>query len=670
MKILLVSHSSAMGGGEKALINLFKQLRSNNDIEVIFPNQQGDLIDYFLSQGITCNSINTPVALPDFTSYLAHICEINFDEVANNLKEKHFQLVISNTIAAPHGGIIAKKLDIAHITYMHEYMDGDEDLTAIGISNKNYINLIEKQSDHVICCSKFVKNSLNRKTASSVLYPHDFTENIIRNTNLSRNNEFNILVIGVKSIRKNTHFAVTVSKALRLRGHNIRVHIIGNDSTGTNKLHAQISNRNEQNIFLYPQDQDPYKYLQLGNCITLICAKVEAFGLTISESLQRETPVVSSRSGGPEELLDANYLYEIDNIDQCVRALEKIIFNYQDEAKKAGEKYLNLQQKNYLSLNGETLDAVLAKTKKEYKNKGDLPLELHIAAIKNVASNLITKVELINNISKIDQEAFGLKSNLESLVKIEDEHPGISVLQDIRKFDVVPYGASKNMDSLYREGLGLAIELVSTFDDKARIKMASIIAGKLLEISNYSSNLEILSIGDGLGVDAIRFASCGFSVDYIDFDNSNMAKIAELNFITAKNKDEKLDIRVLRRVSKKYESVICLEVIEHVEDVFEFITLLKDSVSDGGYLFISECFDGIKDRWPTHLNGNEKYSNLLPLMLAPYFKLIDFNKDPYCKPYIFQRKDSESLTPKEIFELINNKWLSLGLISSKTSIGI
>jgi 2-polyprenyl-3-methyl-5-hydroxy-6-metoxy-1,4-benzoquinol methylase len=670
MKILLVSHSTAMGGGEKALINLFNQLREGNEIEVVFPNQQGDLIDYFLSQGVTCNSINIPVALPDFTSYLSHLSEINFDEVVNSLKGKKFQLVISNTIAAPHGGIIANRLNIAHITYVHEYMDGDEDLTVIGMSNKNYINLIEKQSDHVICCSKFVKNSLNRKTASSVLYPHDFSKNIISNKYLLNKDEFNILVIGVKSVRKNTHFAVTVSKALRLRGHNVQIHIIGNDSTGTNKLHTQISNRNEQNIFLHPQTQDPYNYLELGNCITLVCAKVEAFGLTISESLQRETPVVSSRSGGPEELLDANYLYEIDNIDQCVRALEKIIFNYQDEVKKAGKKYLKLQQYNYLKLNGVTLDTTIVNTVNKFKSKVNLPLELHVAAIKNVVNNRITKEQLINNISKINQESFGLNNDLDSLVEIEDEYPGTSVLQDIRKFDAVPYGASKNMDSLYREGLGLAVELASTFNDKARIKMASIIIGKLLEISNYSSNLEVLSIGDGLGVDAIRFASCGFSVDYIDFDNSNMAKIAELNFMTAKSKDEKLDIRVLKKPNKKYESVICLEVIEHVEDVFGFITMLKDLVSDGGYLFISECFDGIRDRWPTHLNGNEKYSNLLPLMLAPYFKLVDFNKEPYCKPYIFQRKSTDLVTPKEIFELINDKWLSLGIISSKTSIGI
>ncbi len=670
MKILLFSHSTATGGAENALINLFNQLRTDHDIEVVFPNQQGDLVDYFLSQGIACNSINVPVALPDFTNYLLHISEINFDEVANNLKGKEFQLVISNTIAAPHGGIIANKLDIPHITYVHEYMDGDEDLSVIGLSNINYMKLIEKQSDHIICCSKFVKSSLDRKIASSILYPHDFSNNLIRNTNLSDSNEFNILVIGVKSARKNTHFSVTVSKALRLRGHNVRVHIIGNDSTGTNKLRAQILNRNEQNIFLHPQTQDPFNYLKLGNCITLVCSKVEAFGLTITESLQRETPVVSSRSGGPEELLDANYLYEIDNVDQCVRALERIIFNYKEEAIKAGEKYLKLQECTYLKLNGVTLHTAIVNTVDKFKTKANLPLDLHVTAIKNLTKDSVTKEQLANNISKINQEEFGLINNVDSLIKIEDDNPGINVLQDIIKFDVIPYGASKNMDSLYKEGLGLAIELASTFNDKARIKMASIIVGKLLEISNYSSNLEILSIGDGLGVDAIRLASCGFSVDYIDYDNSKMAKIAELNFITAKSKDNKLDIRVLRKPNKKYESVICLEVIEHVEDVFGFINMLKDTVSDGGYLFISECFDGIRDRWPTHLNGNDKYSNLLPLMLAPYFKLIDLNKEPYCKPYIFQRKSSDSVTPKEIFELINDKWISLGLISSKTSIGI
>ena len=119
----------------------------------------------------------------------------------------------------------------------------------------------------------------------------------------------------------------------------------------------------------------------------------------------------------------------------------------------------------------------------------------------------------------------------------------------------------------------MAIELASTFDDLGRLKMAAIIIGKIFETSKNPSEFEILSIGDGLGIDAIRFSSCGFPVDYIDYDDSNMAKIAELNFELARKKDSNIDIRVLRTSDKYYDAVVCLEVIERVEDVFSFIEM-------------------------------------------------------------------------------------------------
>jgi glycosyltransferase involved in cell wall biosynthesis len=50
-------------------------------------------------------------------------------------------------------------------------------------------------------------------------------------------------------------------------------------------------------------------------------ADSEPYGLTITKSLQRGMPVVSSRSGGPSELLSNAWLNEVDDLDGCVRIL-------------------------------------------------------------------------------------------------------------------------------------------------------------------------------------------------------------------------------------------------------------------------------------------------------------------------------------------------------------
>jgi 2-polyprenyl-3-methyl-5-hydroxy-6-metoxy-1,4-benzoquinol methylase/glycosyltransferase involved in cell wall biosynthesis len=626
----------------------------------LFPNNTGELINFFLNNGINCSNIHIPYAVPDFANYLIHASQLDFHEIANNLKEKNFELVISNTISSPHGAIIANDLNIPHITYVHEHIEGDADLSAFCISNDYYMNMIESQSDHVLCCSKFVKRSLNRKTPSTILYPHNFSFKLIEKNYFDPEKAFNILVIGVKSVRKNTHFSLSVLKALRLRGLKVHLHIIGHESTGSSKLNTQIIGKAEENVFIHPQLKNPYELLALGNCITLVCSQVEAFGLTITESLQRSIPVISSKSGGPEELLGNEYLFDVDNINQCVKSIEKVIKNYTSEINLAEKNYLKLEENNSLEIRKNTIELTIQSALKNFKKNKNFLIRSTDLALSDIATN----------IDRVILSETGIQLNSENLIHIEKIHPGLSVQKDIMQFDVVPFSASAQMDCLYREGFGLAIELASTFDDISRIKMAVVILGKLLEISNNPSELEILSIGDGLGVDAIRLAACGFPIDYIDYDRSNMAKIAELNFDSYKIKNEDIDIRVLNKYQKSYDAVVCLEVIEHVEDVFNFIEVLKDAVSPNGYLFISECFDGIRDRWPTHLYDNEKYSNLLPLMLAPYFNLIDLNKDPYSKPYIFQRKSTSSTTPKELFEIINEKWVSLGIVSAKNSIGI
>jgi glycosyltransferase involved in cell wall biosynthesis/SAM-dependent methyltransferase len=670
MKILLISHSTGFGGGERALINLYHLLKPDHSIEIIFPSQSGELINHFLQLGVVCSCINFPSALPDFSNYLLHAAKINFDEITDKLEEKKFDLVITNTISAPHGGIIAKKLNIAHITYVHEHMNGDDDLAVIGLSNAHYMKMIELQSDHLLCCSKYVKKSLSRKAPSSIIYPHNFSEQPNKSNSYASEKEFNILVIGVKSIRKNTHFAVTVVKALRLLGRNVSLHIVGHDSTGSHKLHSQILNKNEVNINLHPQLDDPYKLTDLKNCITLICSKVEAFGLTITESLSRKIPVVSSKSGGPEELLDAQYLFNVDDVDQCVRSITKILDNFEYELEASMLQYEKIQRKNSFDHQKIVVNEAITSALSNFKFKNDLLIDNHINLSKKISAVCISKTDILDNIHLISKEELDSNIDINQLLDTENLHPGTNVLNDIKKFDAVPFGSSKQLDFLYKNGLGLAIELASTFDDLSRLKMATTIISKIYEVANKPNEYEILSIGDGLGIDAIRFSSCGFPVDYIDYDNSHMAKIAELNFDIARKNDSAIDIRVLKTTEKYYDAVVCLEVIEHVEDIFGFIEMLKDKVKPGGLLFISECFDGIKDRWPTHLYRNENLSNLLPIVLAPYFDLIDFSKEPYCKPYIFQRREGKLITPEDLFSLINQKWISLGFLSSRQSLGI
>src|SRR5208282_2557104 len=95
---------------------------------------------------------------------------------------------------------------------------------------------------------------------------------------------------------------------------------------------------------------------------------------------------------------------------------------------------------------------------------------------------------------------------------------------------------------------------------------------------------KILMLGDGIGIDSIRMSNSGFYTDYMDSDESNMVKIAQLNFVSVKRVNVHAKLGVVNDVNKEkeYDAVVCLEVIEHVPNPIEFIRSVANHLGDGG----------------------------------------------------------------------------------------
>jgi 2-polyprenyl-3-methyl-5-hydroxy-6-metoxy-1,4-benzoquinol methylase len=234
---------------------------------------------------------------------------------------------------------------------------------------------------------------------------------------------------------------------------------------------------------------------------------------------------------------------------------------------------------------------------------------------------------------------------------------------------VVPFGQSENMNHLYKNGIGLAIELLANIKDAAKQNMIAYIVLRLQELKLSIPNPKILCLGDGLGVDSIILASSGFSVDYIDFDQSLMSRCAELNLKNAmESQNKELRLSILRTPDSPYDVIISLEVIEHVSDPRNFLKYINDNLKPGGLLFISECFDGIYDRWPTHLYLNEKFASTLPVLAAPFFKFEDVNTLPFGKPYLFS-KNLTNFISKDSFNFFDDPIFLQSMINAKARTG-
>jgi len=640
MKILVFAHSGIFGGAEKALRYLIDLLIVKHEIQVVLPNRNGSEAIHYLELGLTCHELDLPPSLPHFSTSILHYSRTDFQSIIEILGQHSFDLALSNTMAILHGGIIAQKLGIPHLTYAHEYLD-DQELLPSSNSKKYYLDLLQETSTKIISCSKFVASQFDQEpfANSFILEPYDFSINSISRDFLP-DSELVIQVIGTQSLRKNPSFAANLVKSLSLRGLEVRLDIIGSENSGSGKLKQVLQKRNIKHR-LMGQQSNPYDLNLHSKVITLICSNTEPYGLTIPESLRMGIPVLSTRSGGPEEILPNQYLFDVGNLEEAVRVTERLFSNYDFHVQEAIDHYSTLQKKNSKKVLADQISDLLENVSSSFVSSLDSNLIELIESVR-LASQLPLDLDSIaQHIAKVSSNQSESPDHQVILdrIDLESKIPGISVLNDINQFEVVPFVESTNLNALYSTGLGLAIELSAHVNDIERLEMSSFIVCCLMESQQKQNRrLKILAIGDGLGIDSIRLGLAGFDVDYIDYDQSNMSKVAELNIAKIKElKHLDCNVRVIKGPDQEYDAIVCLEVIEHVGNPLEFMLSFHPHLTNEGLLFISECFNGIENKWPTHLYANEKYSGLLPFMLSGGFQYLSMNWQPFAKPYLFKK---------------------------------
>jgi len=670
MNILVFSHSSGLGGAQKALIDLIRLLIRDHQVSVMLPSLRGAFFDELKSMGVKCGLFPSHPSLPNPASTLLEYSNGKIDSLSSQLKNLDCDLIVANTITALPNILIAKELNIPCITYAHEYLSGEKDMIPHGCSSDFYLKLINTFSNHILCASEYVKKSFIDRNKCSVLYPFAPYPEFNNNQEIELNSApISLLVIGVQSITRNAHFAITVLKALRLRGINLHLHFIGSENTGTYKLKQQMLIRGEKNIFLHAHLLDPYSIP--GKKINLVCARSEAFGLTVPESLARGIPVIASRCGGPEEILSGEFLYDFNNIDECVRSIERVVFDYKKYSNLALQLYSTIAEKNSAIARMSTVKNSIESAFYEHQNPAKKDTFLNLDSFKKILNPVISVDQIIKNISDISKNSSHPRSCIEiqNLIDEEKGYPGSSIMKDILEFDVVPFGSSENMNILYKSGLGLSIELLANIKNSARQNMIAYILLRLSELRTSNPSPRILCIGDALGIDSIILASCDFDIDHIDLEGSLINKCTELNIKTAVNNvNEKLNIQVVSEPKAPYDAIIALEFIEHISNPKSFFGYLSKNLIPGGLLFISESFDGILDRTPTHLYSNEELASTLPVLAAPFFNLEDVNTLPFGKPYLFTKNMSDNISG-DTFNFFTNPLFINSLVVSRGKIG-
>lgn len=662
-KIAIISHSSRRGGAEKAALNLLKLMKSIGfEVFVIFPDSIGPLFKEALDMGVTPYTCAMTRMLGDPVIACHNLANGSYHPMKALLQKLSVELVISNTLSVFDGALAAAELGLHHIWNIHEIVDDSPEYAGGAIAGGTYTNWAAGLSDLLIFCSESTRShNLNENTRAinSLAFPPYIEEStklksLKKGKTISTDTDINLYFIGSVVERKNPYKAIEILKALNMRGANAKLHFIGSIDSGPeqDKLERLIRRRKLTNSVYYLGFlPDPYAYFK-EKSINLICATCEPFGLSIPECLSRGIPVVAPNNYGPKEILDQECQYEPDNIAECVRIIERISSNYSKAQKLAFENYTAHSHKfdfdHQKTLLQNTVNNILSEAPRLKSIPDGLSGAIYYASLHHNCLDLTSMITAISratgqDISKVSTEIEREKGSL-----------GQAVKADIKRFDVIPFHYSKEMDELYSKGTGFSIELAAGSNDFARIKMAGFILLRLLterEKRRLDTGMHVLALGDGIGTDSIRLASAGFNVDYMDFGFSVTSNVATELFseYNRNRQSHSGQISIIDgNFAKKdhYDAVIALEVIEHVKNPLEFLEFISNCLKLDGLAFISDCFQGIEDYYPTHLADNEKLAGMLPMLAAiKGLKLNGYSKAPKYKPYVFLKTGD---TPEKI----------------------
>jgi 2-polyprenyl-6-hydroxyphenyl methylase/3-demethylubiquinone-9 3-methyltransferase len=131
----------------------------------------------------------------------------------------------------------------------------------------------------------------------------------------------------------------------------------------------------------------------------------------------------------------------------------------------------------------------------------------------------------------------------------------------------------------------------------------------------------VLDIGCGGGLISEGLSKIGATVTGIDFikENINVAKIH------AKKNNLKINYFVKdfekEKITSKYDVIIILEVLEHLNNWEEFVKKIKLSLKKNGTLIISTINRNLVSKFLT-LDIGENFLKLIPLNTHTFYKFI------------------------------------------------
>jgi len=316
MRIAFVSHESAAGGAERALLELIDGLRERGATCMVLLRKRGWLDSELNRRGVSwavipyrgCNSARLRSRLLNLLAIVMVL------PVLIQLRRWKADVVLTNTSVIPVGALAALVLRRPHIWHIHEFCTKEYGST-FDLGDHLSIKVIGWLSEFVIANSKaieahyarFIPRQRIRMTYQGVnVQLPGGTDEVSRP--VGGVEPVKLVLVGAIQEGKGQTDAVQAVARLKTQGVQLELTLVGTgEPADLEKVKRTVSSCGLEGLVKFTgQVLEPGPIVKNSD-IALICSRSEAFGRTTVEAMKLGKPVIGARGGATPELIRENF---------------------------------------------------------------------------------------------------------------------------------------------------------------------------------------------------------------------------------------------------------------------------------------------------------------------------------------------------------------------------
>lgn len=340
-KVLFLDHIPFMGGAQISLLRHLKYLNKEGfqgELGCPAAARNSEVGEYLCRQRIKCVALPFPRLKRRNPLVPIHFFR-GFRALRRLVDAQKYDLVVTNTVRTTIVGTLALgRRNIKLVWLIRDFTFPPA-----------LFKLLSVYPDRIVFNSCFVReyyrNCLKEPAKNRVVYPGRETHKEIKKVNeggidrvkrqLGIREKDQVIGCASRLVRwKGVHILVEAIKELRNRGHrDIRCVIMGagkgQEYSMEEELKIKVAQENlGKNIIFLGYKKDIYKYLPCFDIFTVPSIEKEAFGAAAVDAMMAGLPVVASKSGGLEEVVQdgvTGLLVTPGDSKELAQALEELL---------------------------------------------------------------------------------------------------------------------------------------------------------------------------------------------------------------------------------------------------------------------------------------------------------------------------------------------------------